>query len=436
MSLLLGLDISTTGAKALLIDSTGHVIAEAFTEYPMLSPAPLWAEQDPESWWRAAIRSIRAVLRTDGISPDQITGIGLTGQMHGLVLLDAHGDVLRPCIMWNDQRTAAQCSAYTKKIGLTRLLELTGNPLLPGFTAPKVAWVRENESEVAGRIGKILLPKDYIRYRLTGQYFTEVSDASGTLLFDVARRRWSDEMLRVFRVKRSWLPEVTESPVASAQVSQEAASTTGLRAGTLVVGGAGDQAAGAVGVGAISEGIVSVVIGTSGVVFASCRDFRYEPEGRLHAFCHASPGVWHVMGVMLAAGGSFRWYRDTLGEVERRRAERQGDDAYDLLTRSAATVPAGAAHLFFLPYLSGERTPYPDPNARGVFFGLNLKHTRAHLTRAVLEGVSFGLRDSLELIRAMRVPVREIRVVGGGARSALWRQILADVFEEPITPST
>jgi xylulokinase len=418
--------------KALLVGAAGDVVAEALTDYPMSTPRLLWAEQDPEDWWQAAIASIRSLLKKSRVKPGAIAGIGLTGQMHGLVLLGGKGEVLRPCIMWNDQRSDPQCATMTDRIGARRILEMTGNPLLPGFTAPKIAWVREHEPRVFGRIAKVLLPKDYVRYRLTGQYFSEVSDASGTALFDVARRRWSKAMLDAFQVPPSWLPDVTESPIPSAQVSAEAARLTGLRVGTLVVGGASDQAAGAVGVGAIREGIISVVIGTSGVVFAASRSYQREPQGRLHAFCHAVPGAWHLMGVMLAAGGSFRWFRDALGDTERALARRLRVDPYELLTGAAAPVPAGSEGLIFLPYLSGERTPYPDPNARGVFFGLNLEHTKAHMTRAVMEGVSYGLRDSLELILALRVPAREIRLVGGGARSRLWRQMLADVFAQPV----
>lgn len=417
--LLLGLDVGTSALKALLVDTSGVVVAEATTEYPMSSPQPLWSEQNPEHWWQATVRSIRQVLRKT--SNARIAAIGLTGQMHGLVLLDDKGKVLRPCIMWNDQRSAPQCAAVTEQVGAKRILELTGNPLLPGFLAPKLAWVRENEPDVFCRIDKVLLPKDYIRYRLTREFQSDVSDASGTSLFDVRRRSWSEPMLKVFKVRRSWLPQVLESPVPGSQVSEDAAHVTGLRAGTPVIAGAGDQAAGAVGVGAIAEGIISVVIGTSGVVFAPLGHYQREVEGRLHAFCHASPDLWHVMGVMLAAGGSLRWFRDALWKTR-----------YDLMTREATKIPAGSNGLLFLPYLSGERTPYPDPNARGVFFGLNLKHTRASLTRAVVEGVSFGLRDSLELILNLGVPVRQIRLVGGGARSALWRQILADVFEQPV----
>lgn len=430
---LLGVDVGTTGAKALLVDGAGRVVTSATVGYPMFTPRPLWTEQDPADWWLGTTASIRQVLADSGIRPGDVAGVGLTGQMHGLVLLDAQGEVLRPCIMWNDQRTAAQCAAITREVGAANVLRLTGNPVLPGFTAPKIAWVRENEPEVYRQAAKVLLPKDYVRYRLTDGFFGEVSDASGTSLFDVGQRRWSDEMLKAVGVPRSWMPEVTESPVVSARISLSAAKETGLLAGTPVVGGGGDQAAQAVGTGIIAEGLVSATMGTSGVVFAASEVYRVEPQGRLHAFCHAVPGMWHLMGVMLSAGGGFRWYRDALCALEQVEAARQGRDPYDLLTDAAAQVAPGCEGLLFLPYLTGERTPYPDPNARGVFFGLTLRHGKDHLTRAVLEGVSYGLRDSLELMRALGLSIDQVRASGGGARSPLWRQILADVFETEIT---
>ncbi len=429
---LLGIDIGTTGSKALLIHTTGEPAAEATAEYPMSTPHPLWAEQDPAEWWSATLTAIREALARAGATGTQVAGVGLTGQMHGLVLLDAAGQVLRPCIMWNDQRTAEQCAAITQSVGAARILQLTGNPVLPGFTAPKIVWVREHEPQVWGRIAHVLLPKDYIRYRLTGALLGEVSDASGTALFDVGRRQWSEEMLAAVGIPRAWLPEVTESPEPGATISPEAAERTGLRAGTPVVGGGGDQAAQAVGCGIVREGLVSATLGTSGVVFAASDAYRVEPAGRLHAFCHAVPGMWHLMGVMLSAAGSFRWYRDTLGEAEVADARKRGRSAYELLTEQAAGVAAGCEGLLFLPYLSGERTPHPDPHARGAFVGLTLRHTKAHLTRAVLEGVSYGMGDSLSLMRDLGVAIRQVRASGGGARSRLWRQVLADVFRTPI----
>jgi len=419
---LLGLDVGTTASKAVLLDLDGGALRSESAPHPLLTPRPGWAEQDPHDWWASAARSIQAVLRAAHADAGDVAGVGLTGQMHGLVLLDARGEVLRPAILWNDQRTGAECAAITRAVGAARVLRITGSPVLPGFTAPKIAWVRAHEPHVASRVARLLLPKDYVRYRLTGRYATDVSDASGTALFDVGARRWSDEMLAALDVPRGWLPEATESPVVSAVVSDEGARETGLHAGTPVVGGAGDQAAQAVGAGVVEPGRALVTLGTSGVVFAAVDAYRPEPEGRLHAFCHAVPGRWHLMGVMLSAAGSLQWYRDALTDA--------GDEppSFDALVAAAAGVPAGAEGLLFLPYLSGERTPHPDPHARGAFVGLSLRHRKAHLTRAVLEGVAFGLRDSLELMRAVGVDARQLRASGGGARSPLWRRILADVL--------
>ncbi len=431
-SYLLGIDIGTSGCKALLITPDGAVKASSTVEYPLFTPHPLWSEQNPDDWWKGTVQAVRNVLAGPGVHARDVIGIGLTGQMHGLVTLDAHGDVIRPCILWNDQRTMGQCLSITRDVGERRLLELTGNAVLTGFTAPKILWVRENESEAYARIRKVLLPKDYVRFRLTGEYYSEVSDASGTSLFDVGRRRWSGEMLKALSVPRAWLPEVTESIVPSSKISKQASDLTGLPEGIPVVGGGGDQAAQAVGMGIVSEGSVSVTIGTSGVVFAASSSYRHDPEAKLHSFCHAVPQTWHLMGVMLSAGGSFRWYRDALCAEERKQAESEGRDPYDLLTEAAATVPAGSEGLLFLPYLSGERTPYPDPHARGVFSGLSLRHTKPYLTRAVIEGITFGLRDSLGLIRGLGVSVDRVRASGGGTRSALWRQILADMLHADV----
>ena len=441
---LLGIDVGTSGCKVLLIDAAGKVIAEEMREYPLDMPRPLWSEQNPEDWWDAATTAITLVLAASGVPAAQIVGVGLTGQMHGLVLLDAAGKVLRPCILWNDQRTAAQCAAITARVGFRNVLQLTGNPILTGFTAPKLLWVSENEPEVYSRVAHVLLPKDYVRYRLTGEFFGDVSDSSGTSLFDVARRQWSDEMLAALDAPRAWLPEVTESPVASSRVSTTGAKETGLAPGTPVVAGAGDQAAQAVGTGIITEGPISVTLGTSGVVFAASNAYRVEPAGRLHAFCHAVPGMWHLMGVMLSAGGSYEWFCEEFGArplVEHCKSVlkdpeillQTGDKgAHELLSEAAANVPAGSEGLFFLPYLTGERTPHADPNARGAFIGLTPRHKLEHLARAVLEGVSFGLRDSLELMRNLALPITQVRASGGGAKSPLWRQILADVFNAEI----
>jgi xylulokinase len=442
----IGLDVGTTGAKGLLVDQTGKVVASAASAYPIHTPKPLWSEQDPEDWWKATQRVIRVLLQhssssvgaplASGILSREVVGIGLTGQMHGLVLLDGSGKVLRPCIMWNDQRTALQCEEITTAIGFSKLMKVTGNPVLPGFTAPKLLWIRENEPNVYRKIAHVLLPKDYIRYKLTGEFATDVSDASGTSLLDVLHRCWSNELLNELQIPTAWMPTLYESTGVSGRISADAAAATGLRAGTPVVAGAGDQAAGGIGTGIVEPGVVSVTIGTSGVVFAHSDKLLTEPEGRLHAFCHAVPGAWHLMGVTLAAGGSLRWFRDVLGEPERVLARSRGVDPYEILMEEAAKAPAGSEGLFFLPYLSGERTPYPDPNARGAFVGLTLRHTKSHMVRSVLEGVAFSLRDCLELIKGIGLRIEQVRASGGGARSAHWRQILADVLNKEVVTVT
>lgn len=430
--LFLGIDVGTSAAKAILIDAAGACVAESSAEYPLSSPQPLWSEQNPTDWWDGVVASIREILAKSAIPPGSIRAIGLTGQMHGLTLLDKSGRPLRPAILWNDQRTARECAEITAAVGASRVLELTGNPILTGFTAPKIAWVKRHEPELFSKIDKVLLPKDYVRYRLSNAFFGDVSDASGTSLFDVGKRAWSAEMLDAVGVSRNWLAEITESTVASTRVSPDAAAQTGLIAGTPIVAGGGDQAAGAVGCGIVAEGHVSAALGTSGVLFAASDRYRTDPQGRLHAFCHAVPGKWHLMGVMLSAAGSFRWFRDAFCQAEHDAAIAANRDVYDDLTAIAAKAPAGSEGLIFLPYLSGERTPHADPLARGAFVGLTVRHSKAHLIRAVLEGVAFGLRDSLELMRDLKMNPNQIRCIGGGARSRLWRQIFADVFEADI----
>ncbi len=434
MSTLLGIDVGTTGARAVLIDAAGRVLAAATHEYPLLTPRPGWTEQLPSAWWDATVTSIRRILTASGVSATAVAGVGLTGQMHGLVAIDPAGRILRPAILWNDQRTAEECAWITERVGAARVLELIGNPVLTGFTAPKILWMRRHEPEVYAHVAHILLPKDYVRFRLTGEVVSDVTDASGTALFDVRHRAWSSEMLDVLDLPRSWLPSVVESPELSGRVTQAAAADSGLAAGVPVVGGAGDQAAQAVGTGVVRGGIVSATIGTSGVVFAHLDAVDVDPRGRLHTFCHAVPHRWHLMGVMLSAGGSLRWLRDSLQSTTWQRA---GTDPYDLMSAEAAAVPPGAEGLVFLPYLTGERTPYPDPYARGAFVGLTVRHQRGHLIRAVMEGVTMGLRDSLEIIRAMGIAIEQVRASGGGARNPLWRQILADVFNaEVVTVAT
>ena len=428
MPYLIGIDSSTTATKALLIDETGAIVAVAATEYDYATPHPLWSEQDPDLWWRGTVQSIRGVLAASGIDPADVAGVGLTGQMHGLVLLDDAGQVLRPAILWNDQRTAAQCDEIRARLGKDRLIAITGNDALTGFTAPKILWVAQNEPEVYSRARHILLPKDYVRFRLTGDYAMDKADGAGTILFDLAARDWSPAVLEALDIPAAWLPPTFEGPAITGHINAAAAEATGLRAGTPVMAGGGDQAAGAVGTGAVSEGVVSLALGTSGVVFATTDKPFIEPDGRLHAFCHSVPDKWHLMGVMLSAAGSLRWYRDTLAP----------GTSYDDLLAPAADVAPGSEGLLFLPYLTGERTPHPDPLARGAFVGLTVRHTKAHMTRSVLEGVAFGLRDSFELMRNAGLgQIDQVRVAGGGARSPLWRQILADVFNtELVTVNT
>jgi len=428
MDYFLGLDTSTTGSKALIIDERGQVIAVASSPHTIQRPKPLWSEQDPQEWWRAGSASIHTVLNQAGIRGASVRAVGLTGQMHGLVLLDESGSVLRPAILWNDQRTQGQCDEIHARFGRERFIQITGNVALTGFTAPKILWVKENEPAVFAKARHVLLPKDYIRYQLTGQYAMDKADGAGTVLFDLKLRDWSPELLSVLGIDSSWMPRTFEGPEFTGSVSREAALVTGLEAGTPVAAGGGDQAAQAVGVGAVEPGIVGLTIGTSGVVFATTPSALIEPEGRLHAFCHAVPGLWHFMGVMLSAAGSLQWYRDALAP----------NVAFDDLLMEAKSVPAGSEGLQFLPYLSGERTPYPDPLARGAFVGLTLRHGRAHMTRSILEGVSFGLKDSFTLIQNAGLgAVKQVRASGGGTKGKLWRQILASVLEaELVTVNT
>jgi xylulokinase len=426
MSVTIGLDVSTTATKALVLEAEGAILATASSEYPFDAPRPRWSEQDPHLWWNAAVGSIRDALGRAGMDGGDVDAVGLTGQMHGLVTLDEVGDILRPAILWNDQRTAEECDEIREAVGRERLIALTGNDALTGFTAPKILWIRRHEPEVWSRIAHVLLPKDYVRLRLTGDHAVDRADGAGTLLFELAARDWSSELIETLGIDRSWLPTTFEGPEITGTVSAEASALTGLREGTPVVAGGGDQAAAAVGVGAVDPGIVSLSLGTSGVVFTATDAPTVEPDGRLHAFCHAVPGRWHLMGVMLSAAGSLRWYRDAFAP---------GTGFEDLIAE-AEGVPPGAGPLF-LPYLTGERTPHPDPLARGAFVGLTVHHTRGDLTRAVLEGVAFGLRDALELMGEVGISApAQIRATGGGTRSPVWRQILADVLGASLTTMT
>ena len=423
---LIGIDVGTGGSRAVLIDANGTIVASATVEHePFVSLQTGWAEQDPRDWWRASAAAIRAAIGKAQIRAEQIKAIGLSGQMHGAVLLDGCGDVLRSAIIWCDQRSALQCEELTADVSAERLIELTCNPALTGFTLPKLLWVRDKEPETWHRVRSVLLPKDYVRFKLTGDTATDVADASGTLLLNVAARTWSTAMLDAAEIVPAVLPRVYESTEVTGCVSKEAAAETGLAAGTPVIAGAGDQAAGAVGLGIVRPGMVSATIGTSGVVFAATNSPALDPKGRVHTFCHAIPGRWHVMGVTQGAGLSLRWFRDQFGVLS-------DGDPYDSLTAEAARVAPGAGGVLWAPYLMGERTPHLDPNARAALVGLTASHTRAHVLRAILEGVAFSLRDSFEILKELNVPCETIRLGGGGARSQLWRQIQADVYGHEI----
>jgi xylulokinase len=420
----LGIDVGTGGSRAVVINTEGRIIAAATVEHaPFASPRTGWAEQDARDWWRASLSAVRAVIKGGEVRAEEIGAVGFSGQMHGAVLLDARDEPLRPSIIWCDQRTERQCRALTEKVGASRLIELTSNPALTNFTLTKMLWVREHEPEVWKQARCLLLPKDYVRLRLTGDRATDVADASGTLLFDVAGRKWSSEMIAETEIDESMLPRAFESVEVTGSVSAEGAEATGLRAGTPVVAGAGDQAAGAVGMGIVRPGMVSATIGTSGVVFASTDRPALDPKGRVHTFCHAVPSRWHVMGVTQAAGLSLRWFRDQFGANAS-----EGRDPYESLMEEAASVGTGAGGALWTPYLMGERTPHLDPNARAALVGLTASHTRAHVVRAILEGVAFSLRDTFEIFKEMNVPVETVRLGGGGARSHVWRQIQADVY--------
>lgn len=433
---LLGVDLGTSGVKALLVpvelDLENASQFEATFEYPLSFPRPGWSEQNPEDWWEGTVRAIREVIDRSGIDRHQIVGLALSGQMHGATLLDTHGAVLRPCILWNDQRSAPQCAEITNRIGLSQLLGWVGNPALAGFTGPKLLWVREHEPAVYERIATVLLPKDYINYRLSGQLATDFSDASGTLLFDVAHQRWSEDMAHVCDISTQILPEALQSTTVLGRITVEAARMTGLAMGTPVVTGAADNACAAVGAGVVGAGDMLVSLGTSGTVVAPLETPRIDPQGRLHTFCHAVPNVWYLMGVVLSAGGSLRWFRDTLAGDLQPPAGAEHVDIYELLTEEAALVPPGSDRLLFLPYLTGERTPHGSAEARGVFFGLSPGHSRAHLFRSVLEGVTFALADCVALMRNLGIVAVPVKLTGGGARSQLWCQMLADVFETPM----
>lgn len=424
----LGIDVGTGGTRALIVDESGQVITSATEEHEAFaSPEIGWAEQDPEDWWRACGNAVQKALAGANLSGDQVDCVGFSGQMHGAVMLDARDEVVRPALIWCDVRTEKQCLDFTEKVGAERLIQLTCNPALPNFTLTKFLWVRENEPEKWQRVRSVMLPKDYVRFRLTGDRAIDVADASGTLLLDVANRRWSPDVLEAAEIDRSMLPQLYESQEVCGTVTAAGSSATGLKAGTPVVAGAGDQAAGATGMGIVVPGTVSATIGTSGVVFAATDRPALDSKGRLHTFCHAVPGRWHVMGVTQAAGLSLRWFRNRFGA-----GADDGRDPYERLTAEADEIPPGCDGLLWAPYLMGERTPHLDPNARGALVGLTATHTRGHVVRSILEGVAFSLKDSFTLFAEMDVPVKKIRLGGGGARSALWRQIQADIYGHQV----
>jgi xylulokinase len=429
MAVFLGIDIGTSGTKTLAIDANGKILAEATEAHPCYHPKPLWSEQDPEDWWQTTIKTIRSVVAKANLNPDSVKAIGLSGQMHGAVFLDKANKVIRPAILWNDQRTAAECEEIERSVGgRANLIKLVANPALTGFTAPKILWLRNSEPANFERLHKVLLPKDEIRRRLTAVYATDVSDASGMLLLDVGKREWSKELLTKLDLDGDLFAPCYESPEITGQLTSQAAELLGLTTNCLVVAGAGDCAAGAIGTGIVTTGAVSTSTGTSGVVFVHSDNLEIDPSGRLHTFCHAVPGKWHMMGVHLASGGSLQWFRNQLCQGETELAKAAKIDVYEKLGQEAAKVPIGSEGLFFLPYLSGERTPHADADARGCFIGLTLAHSRGHMVRAIMEGVAYSLRDSLEIVKELGVPVEQIRASGGGAQSQIWRQIQADVF--------
>lgn len=429
----LGVDIGTGGSRALLVRADGSVACSVTAPHEeILMERPLWAEQRPENWWDAAVTAIRNALANADARGDEIAGVGLSGQMHGLTLLDEANEVIRPALIWCDQRSQEQVDWINAKAGEAMVLEQTANPVLTGFTAPKLLWVRDHDAPSYERIRKMLLPKDYVRYRLTGEFASDVSDASGTALFDVAKRRWADPLIEKLGIDRSILPDVVESPAVSGRIAAYVARETGLARDTPVVGGGGDQAASAVGNGIVESGLVSCTIGTSGVVFSHLDEAAYDPEGRVHTFCHAVPGKWHVMGVTQGAGLSLQWFRNQFAGSLAAEAEERDVEVYDLLTEAAQGVPAGSEGLLWLPYLMGERTPHLDARARGGWVGLTAKHTRGHLVRSILEGVAFSLNDCLGIIESLGAEVEAVRASGGGAKSSLWRSILAGVFRKPI----
>lgn len=433
MGYLLGIDLGTSGTKTVLFTEGGKPVASYTGEYPLSQPKNGWAEQDPHHWWQACVDGISAVLAKSGIPSTDILGIGLSGQMHGLVMLDNEGHVLRPSIIWCDQRTQAQCDEMVRRLTLEKIITITANPPMTGFTAAKILWVQENEPELYAKCAHILLPKDYIRYKLTGEFATEASDAAGMQLMDIPKRDWSPEMLSALHIDRSLLAPIYESPDLTGTVHNKAAAETGLAPGTKVAGGAGDNAAAAVGTGVVRQGSAFTTLGTSGVVYAVSDTVSIDPKGRVHTLCASVPGKWTVMSCTQGAGLSLRWLRDTCCAPEVAAALEAGVDPYQIMTKEAMESPIGADGLLYLPYLMGERSPHPDPDCRGVFFGLSARHTRKDMIRAVMEGVAYSQRECVDVFREMNVPINGMMACGGGARSDLWRQMLADLYGCPVS---
>jgi len=435
MAYLVGIDVGTSGTKTVLFDTRGKTVASKMMEYPLHAPKPGWSEQDPEDWWNAACKTLRAV--TAKVKTSEIKGVSFSGQMHGSVFLDKNNTVIRECILWNDSRTHKECDEIYERLGAKNLHRWTANPALTGFTAPKVLWLRNHEKANYRRLKTLVLPKDYVRYRLTGEIAMDVADAAGTLLFDVQKRKWSKQVLEGLDIDPSIMPPLLESQDVAGHITAEAAKKTGLKEGTPVIAGGADNPCGAIGTGVVTEGRVLCSLGTSGVLFAPTEKMRRDPNLALHSFCHSVPGLWYLMGVVLSAGMSLRWYRDRLGGEEMALAKKRKTDVYNLLMEEAQNAGLGSEGLIFLPYLMGERSPHGDPHAKGVFFGLTFRHGKSHIIRSILEGVTFGLLDSLEVCRKLGVDIGEIRATGGGARSSLWLQIIADaVGEEVVTVSS
>lgn len=435
MKYVIGIDLGTSATKTVLFDIEGNIISSASCEYPLYQPHNGWAEQTPDDWYNAAISTIKSVVSQSGINSENIVSLGISGQMHGLVMLDENCDVLRPSILWCDQRTGKECEQLTGALGRDKLIEITANPALTGFTASKILWVKNNEPDIFEKCRHILLPKDYLRFRLTGEFATEVSDASGMQLLDVPNRRWSDVMINALGIKEEYLAKVYESPEITGYINSDTAEKTGLSVKTSVVGGAGDNAAAAVGMGVVTEGKAFTTIGTSGVVFAHTDSPVIDPAGRVHTFCCAVPGAWHVMGVTQGAGLSMQWFKNNFCYEEIEQAAAEGKDVYQITDEKAGNIAIGCDKLIYLPYLMGERTPHLDPDCRGVFFGISAMHTKSHFIRAILEGVTYSLYDCLLVLKEMGIAPLSMLLCGGGSKSKLWKSIICDTFAIPVETS-